>query len=102
MTYRIEISKPAAKEIRTLSKTTVARLLPAIMALATDPRPAGSKKLAGSREPLWRIRTGDYRVIYCVDDTVRVIERPEGGPPQGYLPQMSNIAAILHSFAPMH
>jgi len=77
--YRIEISKPAAREIRNLPKTVVARILPAILALADDPRPAGGKKLSGSRENLWRIRVGDYRVIYLVNDTIQLIDVRKAG-----------------------
>jgi mRNA interferase RelE/StbE len=38
-----------------------------IMALAGDPKPAGGKKLRGHKD-LWRIRAGDYRVVYIIDD----------------------------------
>ena len=38
------------------------------------PRPAGSKKLQGASENLWRIRTGDYRIIYAIEDTIKIIE----------------------------
>ena len=38
------------------------------------PRPSGCKKISGMREVLWRVRVGDYRVIYAVDDAIRVVE----------------------------
>jgi mRNA interferase RelE/StbE len=72
--YRIDISKPAAREIRNLPKSVVARMLPVILSLAEEPRPSGSRKLSGSKEALWRLRVGDYRVIYLVDDGVRLVD----------------------------
>jgi mRNA interferase RelE/StbE len=50
-----------------------------LRALATDPRPVGCKKLKGKREFLWRIRVGDYRVIYDIQDKIRVVEIREVG-----------------------
>jgi mRNA interferase RelE/StbE len=45
---------------------------PAILALATNPRPDGCRKLAGSKSD-WRIRVGDYRVVYEIADEVRIV-----------------------------
>lgn len=72
--YRVDISKRAAKEIRSLPTPVVPRVHAAIVALSTEPRPPGCKKLVDSRESLWRIRIGDYRVVYTVDDHIRVVE----------------------------
>ena len=72
--YRIDISKLAAREIRNLPKSVVAPMLPVILSPAEEPRPAGSRKLSGSKEALWRLRVGDYRVIYLVDDVVRLVD----------------------------
>ncbi len=77
--YRVDISKRAAKEIRDLPVAIVPRVHAAIVALATDPRPTGCKKLIDSRESLWRIRIGDYRVVYTVDDVVRVVDVRKAG-----------------------
>lgn len=46
----------------------------AIDELAIEPRPEGSKKLKSSDENLWRIRIGDYRVLYIIEDTIKVVE----------------------------
>ena len=46
----------------------------AIDSLADDPRPHGCKKLKGEKEYLWRIRVGEYRVIYMIDDEIKVID----------------------------
>ena len=66
MSYEVFILRRAQKELAGLPKTDYERMLEAIMALAENPRPAGCKKLTG-REG-WRIRSGDYRAIYEIDD----------------------------------
>lgn len=66
VTYRVEFTAAAGRQIKKLPRPVRDRILDAIEDLAEDPRPHGSKKLAG--RPAWRIRIGDYRVIYDVDD----------------------------------
>lgn len=51
----------------------MARVFPRIEALATEPRPVGCKKLHGAVD-FWRLRVGDYRVVYCIDDNAGVVE----------------------------
>jgi len=51
----------------------VNRIIPAIKKLGEDPRPPGCKKLKGDKDT-WRIRIEDYRVIYTVDDVVRIVD----------------------------
>ena len=81
--YTIEVVRRAQREIRKLSRANQERVRKAILDLAQDPRPEGARKLQGSTEPLYRIRTGDYRVIYEVQDdrlivlVVRVRHRRE-------------------------
>ena len=65
--YRVTLKSSAEKEFFRLPDTESARIIPKIKALATDPRPHGSKKLRGGTDE-WRIRIGDYRVIYVIDD----------------------------------
>ncbi len=67
MTYQIEFVKQAAKQLRALPAQEQERLQPKIDALATEPRPIGVIKLAGE-ENLYRIRVGDYRIIYSIQD----------------------------------
>jgi mRNA interferase RelE/StbE len=67
MSYDVLILRRAQKELANLPKTDYQRIHDAVEALAEEPRPVGCKKLVG-REG-WRIRVGDYRVIYEVDDT---------------------------------
>lgn len=71
--YKVTIKKSAAKGIKKLSKTIATRILRSIKSLEEDPRPKGVKKLQGEDE-LWRIRVGDYRVVYTIEDTIKVVD----------------------------
>jgi mRNA interferase RelE/StbE len=71
MTYRIEISRRAAKAVTSLDKPLRRKILAAIDALSGNPRPVGCKKLSGQQA--WRIRVGDYRIIYEIHDQVLLI-----------------------------
>ena len=66
MSCEVLILRRAQKELADLPKDDYVRVRDAVAALAEEPRPAGCKKLVG-REG-WRIRSGDYRVIYAIDD----------------------------------
>ena len=66
MSYEVFILRRAQKELADLPKADYERMRDAVVALAENPRPAGCKKLTG-REG-WRIRAGDYRAIYEIDD----------------------------------
>lgn len=72
MTYRVEISPAVARQLRKLDLAARRRVQAAIELLADEPRPPGAKKLAGG-EGEWRVRTGDYRVVYEVNDGVLLI-----------------------------
>lgn len=72
--YKIIIKKTAAKELDVLPKKVIVAITTAIFELATTPRPAGCKKLKGSSLALWRIRIGDYRVIYIIDEEIKIID----------------------------
>ena len=72
--YRLLDKSSAAKEIEAVgTKRDRQRIVGRIQSLATDPKPPGSEKLAGPAA-LFRVRQGDYRVIYVVDDAHRTIE----------------------------
>jgi mRNA interferase RelE/StbE len=72
--YSLSIKRSAAKELQALSdQETLTRLIEKIQALATEPRPQGAEKLAG-RSNLLRVRQGNYRVIYSVDDQARMVD----------------------------
>jgi mRNA interferase RelE/StbE len=66
MPYNVSLTRPATKDLEALPKNVLKRVDAAILALADDPHPQGSKKLTGS-EDLYRIRVGDYRIIYQVE-----------------------------------
>jgi mRNA interferase RelE/StbE len=66
MSYSIQILRRAQKELAQLPKQEYERIKEAVQKLSQDPRPQGCKKLIG-REG-WRMRVGDYRVIYEIDD----------------------------------
>jgi mRNA interferase RelE/StbE len=70
--YAIDIKPSARKELENLSDRLIARLLPKIEGLAANPRPSGCKKLRGYKD-LWRIRIGDYRIVYIVDDDHKML-----------------------------
>jgi mRNA interferase RelE/StbE len=71
--YTVVISRPAQKEIKSLDQVVRVRVLQALRALAADPRPSGCRKLVGAQHR-WRIRVGDYRAIYAINDADKLIE----------------------------
>ncbi len=74
MSYQITIKKIAAKELEALPAKLVVRITQAIYALAKNPRPQGCKKLKGQSGYLWRIRIGDYRVLYTIEEQIKIID----------------------------
>jgi mRNA interferase RelE/StbE len=68
MTYEIELAAGVDKQLRRVQKDTRLRLIGAIELLALDPRPPGAKMLRGGERGLWRVRVGDYRVVYTIED----------------------------------
>ena len=71
--YAITFARSARKEMETLDAALVNRVFKKIVALAKDPRPKGCRKLQGEKF-LWRIRIGDYRVIYAINDDARLVD----------------------------
>lgn len=71
--YSVSLKSSAKRELARLPEEAISRIFPKIEALAADPRPHGCKKLRGSRD-VWRIRIGDYRVVYTIEDTAKQIE----------------------------
>ena len=70
--YSVELTSAAAKRVRKLDAPARVRVLRALAGLADEPRPSGVKKLVGT-DNAWRIRVGDYRVIYEIDDGIVVV-----------------------------
>ncbi len=69
--YTVRIKRSAEKELNALPDKTVERLAQAILKLEREPRPPGSKKLRGVED--YRLRVGQYRILYSVDDRQRVV-----------------------------
>ncbi len=70
--YSVEIKPSAQKELDALDDPLFARIDRKILALSDNPRPTGCKKLRGYRD-LWRIRAGDRRVVYIIDDDAKIV-----------------------------
>ena len=70
--YRVLLERSAEKDLARLSSEIHVRVVRTIQALAMNPRPPGCRKLAGSKHD-WRIRVGDYRVVYEIADEIRVV-----------------------------
>lgn len=73
MSYDLVFARAARKSLQKLPKEVQSRVLEAAKSLRNDPRPQGSRKLRGS-DRLWRIRVGDYRIIYSIDDDQRIVD----------------------------
>ena len=71
MNYNILILRRAQKQLSELNTNTYKNVKKAIQSLIDEPRPLGSKRLTGRKG--WRIRAGDYRVIYEIDDDKKEI-----------------------------
>jgi mRNA interferase RelE/StbE len=69
--YHVEIELSAAKTLAAITKGDQARITEKIAALSTDPRPHNAVKLTGANA--WRIRSGDYRIVYVIEDSVRIV-----------------------------
>jgi mRNA interferase RelE/StbE len=69
--YRVELAPAAQRELRRLPPGDAARLRGPILALAIAPRPPGAVKLTGT--DFWRLRVGDLRIIYLIDDDDRLV-----------------------------
>jgi mRNA interferase RelE/StbE len=70
--YAVDTKPSARRELENLSDSLIARLVPKIEGLAANPRPSGCRKLRGYKD-LWRIRVGDYRVVYIIDDDRKTV-----------------------------
>ena len=70
--YSLVIKKSAERELRVLPKADVRRVTERIRGLAPNPRPPGNEKLSGQER--YRIRQGDYRIVYAVDDDRHAVE----------------------------
>ena len=70
--YKISIRKSAVKELESLSKDILTKLVSRIRSLGDNPRPSGSQKLSTKEQ--YRLRQGDYRIIYSIQDNEKAIQ----------------------------
>ncbi len=70
--YVVEVKPSARKELEDLPNNVLARVVRKMESLGENPRPAGCKKLKGYRD-LWRIRVGDWRILYLIDDGAKLV-----------------------------
>lgn len=72
MTYRVTLAPSAARELRKFDPQARRRIQAAIELLATEPRPPAATRLVGGAGE-WRVRTGDYRIVYEINDDELVV-----------------------------
>ncbi len=70
--YKIAIKKSAAKELEDIPKKDLQKIIKRIQALAQNPRPQGAQKLSGQQH--FRVRQGDYRIVYSVNDKDLIVD----------------------------
>lgn len=70
--YAVRYDPRALKELTKLDKPVARRIVKSVDALGLDPRPSGARPLAGYSD-LWRIRIGDYRVVYTIKDAELIV-----------------------------
>jgi mRNA interferase RelE/StbE len=71
--YTIGFARSARKQLQSIDRTIALRIIARIESLSVTPRPPGCVKLEGGTQ-LWRIRVGDYRVVYEIDDERRFVD----------------------------
>ena len=71
MTYQVILQRPAEKELDALQEAVHKRIVIRLLALEENPRPTGVKKLQGQES--YRLRVGDYRILYTIDDKSKKI-----------------------------
>jgi mRNA interferase RelE/StbE len=71
--YNLALTSSAERELKKLPGQVIARIVPRLESLASNPRPSGCKKLRGGDDE-WRIRVGDYRMVYIIDDARLQVE----------------------------
>lgn len=77
-TYEVVLSKTAEKNLIKLSAQIVSKIIPVLKELSHEPRPIGCKKLKGFTN-LWKVRVGDYRIIYSIEDVIMLVDIREIG-----------------------
>lgn len=76
--YNVVLTQTAEKELRRLPSRVIEKIVIVLKSLEENPRPAGCKKLKGYKN-LWRIRVGDYRLIYAIEEVIMLVDVREIG-----------------------
>lgn len=71
--YRVIFTRSARRELENLPGAAADRIVVISESLATEPRPVGARKLRGAAD-LWRVRVGDYRVVYAINDGEQIVD----------------------------
>ncbi len=72
--YMIIIGKSALKQLQDIPHKERRKISAEIDLLAKDPRPSGVKKLKGVNEDLYRVRVGNYRIVYTIEDKIKLVD----------------------------
>ena len=73
-TYTVHLERRAERELRRLPRDVLVRIDVVLRRLATDPRPPGTVKLSGRTGAGWRVRVGEHRILYRIDDGKRRVD----------------------------
>ncbi|MBN4066620.1 type II toxin-antitoxin system RelE/ParE family toxin [Simkania negevensis] len=71
--YKVQFNKRYLKDLQKIPRADQRQIRESILSLADNPRPSGCKKLKGSKGFLYRVRWGDYRVVYTIQDDVLIV-----------------------------
>lgn len=76
--YTVVLTQTAEKELQKLPVRMIEKIIALLKSLEENPRPSGCKKLKGYKN-LWRVRIGNYRIIYDIDDIILLVDVREIG-----------------------
>ena len=71
--YEVLLERRAERDLKKLPGKVFHRIIPRLKALSDNPKPSGCRKITGSKSD-WRIRIGDYRVIYEIDERAKTVK----------------------------
>jgi mRNA interferase RelE/StbE len=71
--YKVSVARAARKSLQAIDRQIALRIISRLESLALNPRPPGCAKLEGPA-CLWRVRVGDFRIVYEIDDTARTVD----------------------------
>lgn len=74
MSYKVEFTSRAIKDLHSITRVNQGKIIDKAESLSENPFPQGCLKLKGLREELWRVRVGDYRILYQVDQSVEIVD----------------------------